>query len=452
MNMNKNKIIFLTIWWIILLFILILVFVSKGSKNQASNSNLIKDFKIWIIWDDKTDFWKFVADFKIIHSKYKTKNIIVESFSDYEEYSYALSSAIYKWESPDIFVLNNNEKESIFNNQIIGLDPEVFNPNDFRTKMKWIFSDDLIVTYTEWEKEKEALIWIPVWYETLWIFYNWRYVKDSDLSYISWLNSIISVLKNKNPNFIPIWIWNGSTVYNASDIITQFFMLESWVDSLNDIAWNKLKEPLWTYLFYWDEDSDNAYNSRFNELKTLEQNNLDLFSKWEIYMVVWYPRMIKEIDEKWYSKNFLRASPFPHYFSWQWKTLVNYNYFVINKDTSNFELSNTFLSYLLSESWASNYLNVFTYYLPALQSLESDKLEEKIHKDYRVVLRNFIDLNNDYLLSSFDKWIKNIYDRNIIDVLDNRSNYESVFLKFKNTLSCQTQKITKLENLSKDCK
>lgn len=450
--MNKNKIIFLVIWWVIILLILILVLIWKGSKDPTINSNTPNDFKIWIIWDDKTDFTKFITDFKVIYPKYKTKNIIVESFSDYEEYSYALISAISKSEAPDIFVLNNNEKESIFSEQIIWLDPEVFNPNDFRTRMKWIFSDDLIITYSDWEKEKEMLIWIPVWYETLWIFYNWRYVSDTDLTYVSSLNSIISELKSKKPNFIPIWIWNWSTVYNASDIITQFFMLEPWVDKITDVIWNKLKEPLWTYLFYWDEDSDNAYNSRFVELKTLDQNNLDLFSKWEIYMVVWYPRMIKEIDEKWYSTNFLRASPFPHYFSWEWKTLVNYNYFVINKDTINYDLSSTFLSYLLSESWALKYLNTFTYYLPALQWLESDKLEEKIHKDYRVVLKNFIDLNNDYILSSFDKWIKNIYDRNIIDVLDNRSNYESAFLNFKNKLLCQTKKIINLENLSKDCK
>jgi hypothetical protein len=452
MEMNKNKLIFSIIGWVILLLIIIIVLTANGWKNPTNINTQVKDFKIWVIWDNNNDFLNLITDFKTIYPKYKTSNISIESFSDYEEYSYALSSAIASWEAPDIFVLNNNEKDSMFNGQISWLNPEIFNPNDFRTKMKWVFSDDLITTYNEWEEEKEILKWIPVWYEALWIFYNWRYVNDSDLSYISWLNSLIAEIRKQKPNFTPIWIWNGSTVFDAADIVTQFFMLESWVDKINDIVWNKLKEPLWTYLYFWDESSDNSYNSKFVELKTLWNDNLDLFSKWEIFMVVWYPRMIKQIDENWYSSNLLRASPFPHYFAWEWKTLINYNYFVINKDTSYYDLSNDFLSYLISDNWAWNYLSKFKYYLPALLSLESDKLEEKIHDDYKIVLKNFVDKENDYLLSSFDKWIKNIYDRNIISILDNSTNYESEFMKFRSKLICQTKKIVNLENLSQDCK
>ena len=446
--MNKNKLIFAIIWWIILLFIIFLVFSMKKSWDSNTNTNKW-DFNIWIIWDDKTDFSHFIDDFKNIKTEYKNTKINVETFSDYEEYSYALSSSIIANSAPDIFVLNNNEKNTIFKNQVLWLNPEVFNPNDFRKKYKSVFTDDLIETYLDWEKEKEALYWIPVWYETLGIYYNLRYVKDSDISYLSWLNSVISKLKKQKPNFTPIWIWNWSTVYGASDIITQFFLLENGVNSIEDLVWTKLKEPLWTYLFYWDENWDNSYNSNFVELKTLWNDNLDLFSKWEIYMAVWYPRMINEIDKNWYSKNLLRASPFPHYFSWEWKTLLNYNYFVINKGTSNYNLWEDFLLYLSSEMWSRNYLNKFPYYLPSLLSLESDKLEEKIHGDYKVVLKDFY--NNDYLLSSFDKWIKNIYDRDIISILDNSTNYETAFLKFRDKILCKTKKVFSLEELSKNC-
>lgn len=446
--MNKNKLIFWIIAWVILLLIILFI-LSLNNNQKPTNTWTKKDFKIWVINDNKTDFLTLISDFKSLNAKYKNSNIIVESFSSYEEYSYALSSAIISSEAPDIFVLNNNEKNSIFSKQIYWLEPSIFNPNDFRKKYKWIFSDDLITTYQDWEKQKEALIWIPVWYETLWIYYNGRYIKDTDLKSISSLNNIISELKIQKPNYTPIWIWNGSTVEFASDIVTQFFMLENWISKLEDISWNKLKESLWTYLFYWDESSDNAYNSEFVELMTLWNNNLDLFAKWEIFMIVWYPSLINKIDSKWYSKNLLRASPFPHYIVWEWKTLANYNYFVINKQTTNYSLATDFLLYLSTDSWANNYLDKFPYYLPALLSLESDKLEEKIHKDYKIVKKDFLDKN--YILSSFDKWIKNIYDTDIINILDNSSTYETEFLKFKNKLLCLTKKVVKLENLSKEC-
>ena len=159
--------------------------------------------------------------------------------------------------------------------------------------------------------------------------------------------------------------------------------------------------------------------------------------------------MINIIWEKWFSKNFLQASPFPHYFSWDGKTLINYDYFVVNKNTKNKDLAFSFLSYIWSDIWSLNFLENYTYYLPALLSLESDKLEEKISDKYNVVLGDFF--NSDYELSSFDKWVKSIYDNWLINILDNSSNYENAFDKFKAKITCNTNKITTLENLSRSC-
>ena len=226
-------------------------------------------------------------------------------------------------------------------------------------------------------------------------------------------------------------------------------MLESWVNWISEVVWNKLKQSLANYFLYWDTTWYNAYNSRFLELTNLWQNSLDLFSKWETFMVIWYPRTLQLIKEKWFSKNFLLVSDFPHYFSWEWKTLLNYNYFVINKDTKNYDLATSFLSYLSTDTWASEYFKNFPYYLPAMLSLESDLLQTKVDPDFNIVLWDF--LNDDYLLSSFDKWIKNIYDKDIVNILDNTSFYERDFEKFRQKILCKTSKITSLENLSKNC-
>jgi hypothetical protein len=121
----------------------------------------------------------------------------------------------------------------------------------------------------------------------------------------------------------------------------------------------------------------------------------------------------------------------------------------MNKETSNYPLGADLLSYLTTDSGASAYLSKFPYYLPSLLSLESDKLEEKIDPNYNIVLKDFY--NSDFELASFDRGIKNIYDRDIVSILDNSSNYENSFNAFRRTIICKANKLVSLENLSNKC-
>ena len=445
--MNKNKILFAILWVILIVWIILVIMNVTKSKSTWNKSAWV--FSIWMIWDDVDESSKIIDNFKKARPEFVNQEIIVESFGSYDDYSNALTSAIISGKAPDIFVLNNNEKKSVFSNQVIWLDKWIITPSDFRKRYKWFFADDLIVSSWEWEKKQEYLLWIPVWYEALWIFYNRRYVKDSDLETLATLNNVISQLKKDKPELIPIWIWNGSTVFDASDIISQFFMLEKDVSSLEDVVSNKMKQGLSSYLQYWDIEWINAFNTKFEELSTEWKTSIDLFSKWETYMIVWYPRIINQIKEKWFSKNFLLASVFPHYNSWKWRSLANYNYFVINKDTTNLDLSNAILWYLSSDKWAEDYLKHYKYYLPSLLSLEADKLEQPIHDDYNIVLGDFFLADNE--LASFDKWVKLIYDKNIISILDLSSNYEKSFEKFREKILCKAKKISTLKELSTSC-
>jgi hypothetical protein len=94
--MNKNKIIFAIIGGILLL-ITILIIANLNSSNDPSTDGTkvtAGDFTIWILSDDRGDFQDFVTGFKEIYPAYSSKNIIVESFSDRQTYSNALTSAI----------------------------------------------------------------------------------------------------------------------------------------------------------------------------------------------------------------------------------------------------------------------------------------------------------------------------------------------------------------------
>jgi hypothetical protein len=447
---NKRKKIFFIISIVISVLLIVILFnMSNNEKKDLDNNNSV--FNIWIVWDKVDGMNTVIEAFKKLNTNYWNKVINVSTFADYESYYLTLSSAIIKWQWPDLFVLNNNEKKSIFEDQILAINPELIDPISFRSKFKWVFSDNLIQSITnEDDKTIEFLKGIPVWYETLWIFYNRRYVNSSNLDTLSKLNTTIANLTNKNKNIVPLAIGNGSTVYGAADIITQFFLLEDGVDGLSDIVWNKLKQALTTYMMYWDENWwKNRYNSIYNNLISENKTSIDYFSLDKIYMVVWYPRLINLIDKKWFRKNFLLANPFPHYFKGNWKTLINYNYFVVNKTTDEQALAMDILKFLSSDIWANNYLNNYPYYLPALQTLESDFLSNKIHPQYNITLKNFVEENN--ILGSFDKWIKNIYDKEIINILDNNVNFEWLFNDFKSKILCNLDKITTFENLSKDC-
>jgi len=65
-------------------------------------------------------------------------------------------------------------------------------------------------------------------------------------------------------------------------------------------------------------------------------------------MIFGYPRMLLDIDEKGFSKAMLRAINFPDFINDSDK-LVNYNYFVLNKNSQNKDAANKFLKYVFSE-------------------------------------------------------------------------------------------------------
>lgn len=448
--MTNKKLIFLIIAWVLVVGILLLVVSLKSSTNNTKNtwSKSSWTFNIWIVWDDKEKFNQFLTDFKTMNSNYSNSIFNVESFGTFEEYEAVLASALTRWEWPDLFVLNNNS-DSFASQQIIWIDPAEINPNDFRKKYKGIFWDELI-SVLAWDdgKQIEYLRWIPVWYETLWIYYNRKYVKASDIDSLAWLSNVVSDIKRKKSSLVPIWIWNGSTVVWSEDIITQLFVQE-WATKLSDISWSKLKWAFWTYFMYWNTSWSNRYDSKFISMKQDSKDNLDLFTDGILAMVVWYPRTLAQIDKNGYSKALLYASPFPKSTLWTNKTLLNYNYFVINKDTINLTLALDLLKYLSSDSWATKYLDKFTHYLPALLSLESDKFDAKVNSKYNIILRDFLNENSD--LTSFDKWLKSVYDREIIEILDDSANYEELFKVFKTSVNCKKDKIISLQNLSSIC-
>lgn len=439
MELNRNKLIFWIIWVIVLILFIFVLFSLNSESKRKTTSTWKKDFNIWIVWDDSSKFKTITDAFKKANPKYKDYNIKVSNFWSYDDYTYVLTSAIISNKAPDIFVLNNNEKNSIFSNQVLAIDPKTIDIWDFRKKYKNVFKE---LIFSGWGKD--YLAWLPVWYENLWIFYNSKYVNVDDLTTMSGLNFKINKLKKNHSRSAPLWIWKWTTIKNAADIATQFLMLQDNIKWVGNLTEKNIKNGLWTYLDYWAWT--NEYDLRFKELKIASKDATYLFSKWETFMLIWYPRLIKNIKNAWFSKSHLLATTFPEYI--KWKLLVNYNYFALNKNSDKLDLWNTFLAYLNTKEGALEYIKAYPYYLPALVSLEDDLWTIRIDSDFDVTLRDF--KTNTYELSSFDKWIKNLYDRWLENILDNSFTYVETFEKFVKNLSCKSNKIVSLDN-SVDC-
>ncbi len=446
MELNRNKLVFFIISWVIVFIIIILIFIWWGSNKNKTKINTQSDFVIWTCFPDLKSTSDILESFKKAYPRYSSKSIKIENFTDYETYTYALASSFSSSTWPDVFVLNNNETPA-FSDMSLWISPDVIKVWDFRKNYKTVFSDDLIL---KTEDGLEFLLWVPVWYEVLWLFYNKRYVRASELKTISSLNSAINRLKTTNKSSVPLAIWNWTTVAFSEDIATQFMILEDNANSFEKLTNTQIKTWLWAYLNYWYKDSNNDFNSKYSNLKDRDEKSSYLFANSDSFMIIWYPRLINDIEKNgWIPVNFLFVEPFPHYVPGKWNTLVNYNYFVLNKNSPNLTIWNDFLRFLFSSEWQKVFLKSYPFYLPAYLPLEWDIDNMKIHGKYNISIWDFYD--NSYELTSFNKWIKNIYDRNMPLILDLWENYYNSFENFSRKLNCMTKKVLNFTNISNSC-
>ena len=450
--MTKNKLIFLIVWGVIIIGLLIASLFMWGNKIKSSTWNVLWDLTIWIIWDSQEGMDSFISDFKLDNKRYTNANIVVQSFNSYEDYNLALTSAMIRWTSPDIFVLNNNEK-SVFEDRTTSIPNSVINMRKFREEHKAVFTEDLVLDL--WEKDANEipiryLKWVPIWYETLGIFFNKRFrISRPDFNTLSAVNN--SIIKVQERDGIPLLgMWNGKNVLYAWDILAQFLLL----NKINWIKWAKgsdLEQALSAYTLFGSPDWENKYNSLLLDNTNSDKTNLELFIDEKVAAIVAYPRLIEKIQGMGFSKKLLRAVSFPHSYNWDGSSLVNYNYFVMNKDLSKWtqSIALSLLSYMASEKWSKKYLKHYRYYLPARISLEKE-LEDKPISNYfkNIVLADFY---SDSELSSFQKEYKMLYDRWIVNVLDVKSGIKQEFFNFKRKLLCQSEKILTLKNLWTSC-
>ncbi len=444
--MNKNKMIFTIIALIVLWLISLLIVTLTSTDDGKWKTRTSWDFTIWILWDEVGKFQEYITEFKEDYPEYKNKTFLVESFWNEETYKDALTASMLWWEWPDMFLLNNSES-SVLENQIMWIDPSYVSPNDFRLRFKPVFWSDLIVTDST-DETIEFLKGVPVWYEALGVYFNRKYfLRPSELRSWSDLAKEVKNIKDKYSNIIPIALWHGTSVTHAADIVISLFVAE-WASSLVTTDSNQVKQVLWMYSEFWNKGGDNEYNTILDSIYS--QKDIDFFVEWDVAAMMWYPRDLFTINEKWYQKSFLFAAPFPR-FTWSEPSIaINYNYFVVNKDTIHDTLAFDMMKFMASEEWQEDFIEKFPYYLSPELKVEESMLEKKIHPGYNIVYKNFVE--EDMLPVSYDVWSRNTFYRELENILDMQSGQEWSFTDLSSFVVCSTAKHSTMLNLSSPCK
>ncbi|MDD2487035.1 MAG: ABC transporter substrate-binding protein [Candidatus Gracilibacteria bacterium] len=420
--MSKNKIIFAIIGLVSVVLLLIGI-SALGSKPTVVKDTGPKDFSVWVVGDETAGYSDIITGFKERFPQYNKKNIKFTKFASYEDYEKTLLTVMADGNGPDILTINNNGGE-LLEGKISAIPGTKINIEEFQKRYNKAF-DDLIIRNKEKNEEgddvvKSYLKGVPLGYETLGIFYNWKLVKNVPLTWADLDEEISSSSGGTDYSTVALGL-SGKYIFNAADVFS-VFLLQKGTNTYKNMKLNNSLLALKAYESYSNDPNNNLMPFK-KEMDSLGFTTVDLFVRGKIGMIIGYPSLLKEIElaikrasgNTELNERFLRSSELPQ-ISLKGKddkvnliNIINYNYLAISKLTQNEEMAYSFLNYLTRQETQEKYLKSFTYYLPSLKALEGGRLEEEMSKTFdRVKYSSF--LVDRVSLSSFDKGLKTDFD------------------------------------------
>lgn len=438
--MNINKIVFAVLGAIILILIVMLVIQLNKSTTPVQSERQSGDFSIWLLWDSSPKIDAVIRDFKEVHNRYRNVNIWVEFFSDRDVYTQTIVSALWAGIAPDIFLLNNREFSPL-ENFILGLDPTVVAPNTLRRDFHTVFADDLIVKV----EDTDVLKGIPVWFQVPWLYYSRRHFPRSSELQDWWRFTWEMQATAQRSNIAPIALWVSSGIWRLTNIVLSFLSQEGAVSLQEVQSWNT-RQVFNQFITLWLL-GDRSY---VDITKNKNTTDIENFTSWEVASILAYPRDIIQIADIWFQSNMLFVSPFPLS---EWKTdaiAIDYDYFVIQKNTWNLSLAEDFISYLASERWQRAYIEQFPEQLPAHSSVAIDLKNQAIHPSFNITQWDF--LRDQSELVSFSVGNYGVFESWLREILENDAWRDTAFQALKNKIACYLDKYQNFQNFSRSCR
>ncbi len=417
-SLSPRKKVFLVLGAVVLVLVIFGLTKLNSSVEKKPTTKSAKELNVWVVRDETAGYSDIIADFKKQNSAYAATEIKVTKFGSYSDYERTLINVMADGNGPDIFVVNNNGW-ALLESKIVPIPGTVVLPEDFEKRFARVF-DDLVVTNKEKNEAGEEvsvryLKWIPFWYETLGVFYNWKLIKSVPLT---WSDIDREIQSGSGAEFAMVGLWlDGKKIIGAPDILSLFFLQNNIVSYKN--LWDIAAVNGYTTYQNYGSDPLNYVSILRDEMQAVGLNIVDEFVRGKVAMIFWYPSLLSEIEysikragpELAINNKFLRTEVIPQVFDAKWKmvNLANYSYFALSKNSKNPEAAQALLKYF-STKWAEKlYLKNFPVYLPSQSEFDADRLAWSVSTEFdKVRYQSF--LRDGVENKTFDKWLKSVFD------------------------------------------
>lgn len=442
--MSPRKLIFIAIVTLLVLWLLYGVWKLNNTEPK-SNISLTGSLSIWIL-SDTTEWFESIKEWFYEYApEYKNASIEFRKFSDYNSYQKILLSALADQKWPDIFMVEA-WSDTLLEEKVEPIPEEYINISDFDKRFEDIFLP-LVVTNTWSEILTRSLRWVPLWYETLGIYYNksllltvpktWNEVAMMYQDGSRW--DIYPTNIGMSPRYTP----------HASDIIA-LLLAQSGKNSYKDM--DSADDILSEYLAYGTmpittlADEGVSWWSLADNGETLDTEwltTIDMFIRGNISFIVWYPSTVDAIEDAkkraWVEavNSIILTEKIPqNSLGGTAMNIARYKYFWLSKSTQNPDLWVKFLGYLLTEDAQSRYIQSFPGYIPAQRAFYDASRNTALSNIFsRTKLDSFIPSLGEQLVV-FDYGERVQFEQFLLDNIDRNSKIDK-----NNILSTLSERI-----------
>lgn len=381
---TKKIIFFVTVGIITLIGLFALWKISQNQQNPQSEH--VTSLTIWAVWGTTEQYRELFDWFRSANKKYKNTNIDIQVFPDYEKYrSLLLSTLSSETGGPDIFVVDAGA-DDILESKIQPVPSSLLPAGDFDKRYEDIFLP-LMSTEGEWKTLTTTVLWIPIGYETLGVFYNKDLVTSPPTTWSE--VELLSARPLMAGTFATnLWLSPLYTPF-ATDIISLFLAQDGIIDVEHIQSGGA--GALDRYLSYARTLPDSSIPSDSTSTETDMQNisllsqksaleaahetTLDLFIQGKIALVIGYPSLIRNIEKakkrSWQkaTESLILTEKIPQTSHADLSVnIAQYYYFAISKKSSQPTVWADFLAYLMQDTTLAQAKSLFPTLISPIRS------------------------------------------------------------------------------------
>ena len=350
---------------------------------------------------------------------------------------------------PDIFMVWAGT-DSVLESKIEPIPSDVLDFSDFEKQYDDIFLP-LIVSSGSKNTFQKYLYWVPLWFETMGIYYNKNLVRDIPKT---WNDLDILYTNGIGQDVLVSNLWVGPRyTSNASDIIGLFLWKSGITDALK-LGWGGERE-IQNYLNYKDiaipRDSDDIYSpivtlsGKRESMDQDKETTLDMFMRGDIAMIFGYPSLVTELEKSdkrvWVSSKSslilteklpLTSPTEPR------KNIAKFDFFAISKTSKEPISAVRFLEYLMTTDAQKRFLQNNSTLISAQREFW-DAQEDTPISDIlsRTQMKSFIpDIDEELFVFSY--WLKSEFDTFLSDTIDRTDNIDinNIWTRLSRFISC----------------